>query len=421
MIKKGYKITALGQIPEEWEIKRLGEVTNILTGGTPDTKQREYWENGTIPWMPSGDINQLIIRNVSKNITEEGMKNSPAKNIPKDSIMIALNGQGKTKGMVGLLEIDTTCNQSLAGVLPSNHFNSKFLFYQLQNRYIEIRNLAGTDARNGLNLSLLKEIEIVLPRKKEQKKIGEILYNVDEQIEITDNLIEKTKELKKGLMQRLLTKGIGHSRFKDTEIGRIPEEWQVKRLGEVCEVKGGKRLPKGLQLIDDNNGYPYIRVSDMYMGGINKADIKYLPLEAVEAIKNYKINSDDLFISVAGTIGIVGEVPEGLDGANLTENADKLCNIKTNKNFLLWVLQSDIIQGIIDNEKTTNAQPKLALTRIKEFLLPIPSKKEQAQISLILSSINKQIKQYESKKEKLQELKKGLMQKLLTGSIRVKV
>lgn len=205
--------------------------------------------------------------------------------------------------------------------------------------------------------------------------------------------------------------------YKKTEVGVIPEDWEVKKLEEVCNVKGGKRLPKGYQLLDEKTKNPYIRVADMYEGGINLKNIKYVPHEAADKIKNYKISKDDLFISVAGTLGIVGTIPPVLDDANLTENADKLCNIKINKEFLMRVLQSTSIQNIIEAEKTSNAQPKLALSRIKEFIIPVPSREEQEKIAEILSTVDSQIDNTENLIEKSKELKKGLMQKLLTKGI----
>lgn len=200
--------------------------------------------------------------------------------------------------------------------------------------------------------------------------------------------------------------------YKQTKIGKLPNDWEVSKLSDVCEIKGGKRLPKGYELQEHKNNIPYIRVADMYMGGICLDNIKYVPAEIADKIKNYKISSKDLFISVAGTLGIVGEVPEELDGANLTENADKLCNIKIDKKYLLNVLQSEVIQTIILSEMTNNAQPKLALTRIKEFLIPIPSIEEQEKIAEILSTWDSAIEKQEQLIEKKKEFKKGLMQNL---------
>lgn len=206
--------------------------------------------------------------------------------------------------------------------------------------------------------------------------------------------------------------------YKQTKIGKLPNDWEVSKLSDVCEIKGGKRLPKGYELQEHKNNIPYIRVADMYMGGICLDNIKYVPAEIADKIKNYKISSKDLFISVAGTLGIVGEVPEELDGANLTENADKLCNIKIDKKYLLNVLQSEVIQTIILSEMTNNAQPKLALTRIKEFLIPIPSIEEQEKIAEILSTWDSSIEKQEQLIQKKKEFKKGLIQRLLRGEVR---
>ncbi|NOG32838.1 restriction endonuclease subunit S [Halomonas sp. TBZ9] len=198
----------------------------------------------------------------------------------------------------------------------------------------------------------------------------------------------------------------------------VPEGWDLKTIGEVADVKGGKRLPKGYQLTAENTGFPYIRVTDMFDGGVDVASIKYVPEEIAPKISRYRIEKDDIFITVAGTLGLIGEVPEELGGANLTENADRLTNIKCNKRFLLEVLRSPIVQKPIDEEKTQNAQPKLALTRIKGFLVPIPPPRTK-KIAQILSTWDQAITATEHLLENSQQGKKGLMQQLLTGKKRL--
>ena len=205
--------------------------------------------------------------------------------------------------------------------------------------------------------------------------------------------------------------------YKETEIGIIPEDWEVKKLGEVADVKGGKRIPKGFTLVDEDTGYPYIRVADMNNGGVSLNDIKYVPIEVVEKISKYRISSKDIYISVAGTLGIVGVIPEALENANLTENADKICDIKCNRDFLAYFLRGKYIQKIIDNEKTLGAQPKLALTRIKTFNIALPPIKEQKKIAEILSTTDKHIEDLDRLIEDYELLKKGMMQKLLTEGI----
>ena len=128
-----------------------------------------------------------------------------------------------------------------------------------------------------------------------------------------------------------------------------------------------------------------------------------------------------MFITVAGTLGIVGKIPNELDGANLTENADKLTNIKCDKTFLLYVMMSSIIQRYIEAESTQNAQPKLALARIRGFKVPLPNLEEQQKIATVLTNADKEIELLEQQLADLQQEKKALMQVLLTGKKRVRI
>jgi type I restriction enzyme S subunit len=205
--------------------------------------------------------------------------------------------------------------------------------------------------------------------------------------------------------------------YKLTEVGMIPEEWDLKRLADIADVKGGKRLPKGEQLTDNPTKHPYIRVSDMHMGGIDSSNIKYVPDDLWPNIRQYTITKNDLFISVAGTLGIVGAIPDSLDGANLTENADKICNIKCSRHFLLYYLQSDQIKETINNSCTVCAQPKLAIEQIKGFQVLLPSLPEQQKIAEILSTVDEHISETEDLIAHTKTLKQGMMQRLLTKGI----
>ena len=414
-------MTELGEIPTEWKVNTLGEISLGKGEYGIGASATEYME-GMPRYLRITDIgdNCRILFNDIKGLDDENYKRYILK---YGDIVFARTGNTTGKGYV---YEEKDGELVYAGFLIKFSINnkiakSKFIKYIIQSkRYWDWVGVMSTrSGQPGINSNEYSSFNIQIPPIEEQEKIASILSTVDEQIDNVDELIEKNKELKKGLMQQLLTKGIAHTKFKKTEIGEIPEEWEVRKIGDICDVRGGKRLPKGYQLEDENNGFPYIRVADMCMGGVKLSEIKYVPEDAVEKIKNYKISKDDLFISVAGTLGIVGKIPEELDGANLTENADKLCNIKIDKLYLMKVLQSELVQSIIDSEKTTNAQPKLALTRIKEFLIPVPNNEEQMKISMILSEIDDKIEEYENKKTKIEELKKGLMQRLLTGKIRV--
>ena len=210
-------------------------------------------------------------------------------------------------------------------------------------------------------------------------------------------------------------KAVPELRFKEFE-----DKWKTKRLENLADVKGGKRIPKGYSLQEDNNGNPYITVSDMRNGTVSLPNIRFVPKEVIQKISNYRIKTSDLFISVAGTLGIIGKIPKELENANLTENANKLTNLKCDQEFLLQYLQTNKLDKLIENVKTSNAQPKLAIYAIKAFIVNHPSLPEQQKIASFLSVVDKKIQQLSRKRELLEIYKKGVMQKLFSQEIRFK-
>ena len=205
-----------------------------------------------------------------------------------------------------------------------------------------------------------------------------------------------------------------NSEFKNTEVGKIPVDWSISKISDVSDVKSGKRLPKGHSLLDFQTPHPYIRVADMYQGSVGLDNIKYVPSNIFPKIKQYRIYVEDIFISVAGTLGIVGKIPKSLNGANLTENANKFTNIKCDQDYLLYILSSPLIQNTIQSIQTVGAQPKLALTRLREFILPLPpSRIEQEAIAQALSNTDTWIGSLEQLIAKKRLIKMGAMQELL--------
>lgn len=200
----------------------------------------------------------------------------------------------------------------------------------------------------------------------------------------------------------------------------IPSDWEVKELGEIADVKGGKRIPKGENLTVENTGFPYIRVSDMFMGGVDSSKILFIPNHIEPLVRNYKIRHGELFITVAGTIGLIGEIPLELDNANLTENANKIVVKRADNKYVLFYLMSEKIQGIIKETTTNNAQPKLALERIRELKIPLPPLPEQKAIAKVLSTMDELIQKNQQLIAQKEQRKKWLMQQLLTGKKRLK-
>lgn len=208
--------------------------------------------------------------------------------------------------------------------------------------------------------------------------------------------------------------------YKQSEVGVIPEDWEVVRLDEVANVTSGKRLPLGTMLTERDTGIPYIRVVDMTRGGVRLSDLRFVPTEVAPTIERYRVLAGDLFISVAGTLGIIGRVPKELDGANLTENADRIWGFRCNASLLLHLLLSPSVQEVIESERTVGAQPKLALVRIRGFAIPLPqSEREQEAIAEALSDADALIESLEALIAKKRQIKQGAMQELLTGKRRL--
>lgn len=167
----------------------------------------------------------------------------------------------------------------------------------------------------------------------------------------------------------------------------IPDNWCWCRIRSIANVKGGKRLPKGGNFSEFPTAHAYIRVTDMKNQTVNTGDLKYISDDVYEQIKSYTISTDDIYITIAGTIGVVGEIPEELDNMNLTENAVKVCDIKISKKYLSYVLQSQFVQNQFQDKTHQVAMPKLALERILTTSIPIPPYKEQLRLIKIIGDI----------------------------------
>ena len=167
----------------------------------------------------------------------------------------------------------------------------------------------------------------------------------------------------------------------------LPSNWIWTRLSTIANVLGGKRIPAGRKLTTENTGHIYIRVSDMKDGGVSTDNLLYVPKDIYPSISRYIINSSDVFITVAGTIGRIGKIPPELDGANLTENADRLVIHLIDQDWLISFLQSPYIQYQIADCTTKVGQPKLAIARIENLLIPLPPLAEQRRIVKALSNV----------------------------------
>ncbi|MCD7938291.1 MAG: restriction endonuclease subunit S, partial [Tannerellaceae bacterium] len=198
-------------------------------------------------------------------------------------------------------------------------------------------------------------------------------------------------------------------------------EWEEKKLGEVSDILSGKRIPKGMTFSSQKTNRRYITVSDMGDLYVNPANLQYIDENVEKQIYKYKVLENDLIISVAGTIGKINIIDKLVSGENLTENCNRLTNFRDiHYKYLYYTMIGDTFQSIVNSTKTVGTQPKLALTRIRDFTAFFPSFQEQQKIASFLTTVDKRITLLTQKKEKLEQYKKGVMQKIFNREIRFK-
>jgi type I restriction enzyme M protein len=278
----------------KWPTVPLGEMCTFMTGGTPTSTVAEYYDGGIVPWLVSGDIHGFEIWDCAKRITPKAVQNSNARVLPKDSVLIALNGQGKTRGTVALLRMDgATCNQSLVAISPANPQKviSEFIFWTLRSMYSDIRALTGDSERSGLNIPILKSIQIPLPPLDVQKQI------------VTE--IEGYQKVINGARAVL-----------DHYRPHIPihPDWPMVTIGEVCTVNPRK---SELNEMDETTLVSFVPMSDL-----NENEIKFQPKETkklseVTTSYTYFKNDDVLLAKVTpcfenGKAGIAKNLVNGI-------------------------------------------------------------------------------------------------------------
>ena len=411
-----YKDTPIGKIPVDWEVIRLSDICDVIGGSTPSTARKDFW-NGDIPFATPTDITNLHGREISdtkQKITQEGLSSCGTRLLPAGSVLLTSRA---TIGACAINARPMATNQGFASLVCSEKAYNWYIFYEMMLRKNELQRLGSGSTFKEVSKNSLRQLNITLPPLAEQKKIAEILSTVDEAIEKTDQVIEKTKEAKKGLMHRLLTRGIGHKKFKKTELGEIPTNWVISSIGEISNMRrGASPRPIGDLSYFSNIGRGWVRISDV------TSSYKYLKntsqyLSGKGISKSVKVNPGDLIMSICATIGkaiILDSEACIHDGFVFFSDLSE----KINSEFLFYVLQKN--ESYFVKKGQIGSQGNLNTDIVKRTLFPLPLFPEQKRITEIISTIDSAIERESKHKHQLAFLKTGLIQVLLTGRIRVK-
>lgn len=387
MVKSGYKQTEIGAIPEDWDIKHIGEFTDVTAGGTPSTSHSEYW-NGNILWMSSGELNKRRIYDVVGRITQIGYDNSSTHFIPENCVLIGLAGQGKTRGTVAINYVKLCTNQSIAAIFPSEYHNSEYLYQNLLNRYEELRDLSSGDGgRGGLNLKIIKSLPCAFPPLPEQEHIAEALSDADSMISSLEKLIAKKKAVKQGAMQELLT---GKKRLP----GFI-EPW--RKEAKIFTFAKGVQIDGSVL----RNDLPY----PVFNGGTSASGYT----------NDYNCENTVIISEGGNSCGHVNYIRRRFWAGG---HCYYITGSKVTIDFLYQLLkfhEKDIMAL-----RVGSGLPNIQKDSLDKMVFSYPKdEKEQETILEILMNMDSEIKTLEQKLTKTRQIKQGMMQQLLTGKIRL--
>lgn len=412
--ENGFKESKVGLIPDDWNVTRITDITETKAGGTPSTFKREYWD-GDIPWINSGALKDVVVREPSKYITKIGLENSVAKILPEKTVLIALTGA--TTGKVGFLDFKCSTNQSVVGILPNSDFISKYLFYYLIFSRDRILNLKSGAAQPHINKAVVDNFLVSLPEKPEQQKITFVLSKIQQAIKQQDKIIQITKELKKSLMNKLFTEGLHGEEQKETEIGLMPKSWQVRTVKNTCEKP---QYGYTESASDKPIGPKFLRITDITDKGVDWLKVPYCKCPQ-ELINKYKLEKGDiLFARIGATTGksfIVEKCPFAIYASYLIRLRTKT---ELNSMYLYYFFNSEMYWKQIDAHKGSSLKKGVNGSILASLIFPFPKKQEQEEIANILLSIDKKISQAEFKKQTLQALFRTMLNQLMTGKVRVK-
>jgi type I restriction enzyme S subunit len=410
--------------PEEWSIRQLGDVADIDVGFPfPSSAFTDTMDAAGHPLVRIRDLPNALTQTYLRGPVDHEV--ADRYRIARGDILIGMDGYFH---IVRWPHDDHLLNQRVARIrnIRSNA-DDEFLRYAIVKPIKQIEREKHFTTVKHLSMGDLRHLPVPFPPLPEQRAIAHVLRTVQQAKEATEKVITATKELKRSLMRHLFTYGpvpvdqADQVELKESEVGEIPTHWSIKQIEQIGTVKGGKRLPKGHSFAECTTPYPYIRVVDFHANGVRLDDLRYLEPSDHAAISRYIIRKADVYISIAGTIGVVGVIPDMLDGANLTENAARIvidCG-DVDQWFLTHFLHSDRGQLQITMRTTKTSQPKLALSRIKQLRIPIPPLHEQEEIARQLRAVQSKIETERVRESALAQVFDSLLQSLMTGKSRV--
>lgn len=379
-----------------WPLVKLGDLFKVTSGGTPSRRKPEYYENGTIPWIKTGDLHNKYVTSATEYITQEGLDGSSTRMYPKGTVLVAM--YGATIGACSILDIDACTNQACAAFTPSEKVDINFLYYLLKQSKSTFVKAGSGGAQPNISATFLKEFKIPLPPLAEQKRIAAILDKAD--------AIRRKRQQAINLADDFL-RSVFLDMFGDPVTN--PKGWEVYRMGDVIDFKGGHQPPKDTFIYEPKEGYVrLIQIRDF------KSDkyLTYIP----EAKAKRHFEKDDVMIARYGPP--VFQILRGLEGSYNVALMKAIPKGKILKSFIYYLLQVPAYHDVVvANSERTAGQTGVNLDLLNNFSLPLPPVSEQEKIIKTMTKMEIAMKRFNKHGVCADDLFNSLSQKAFAGEL----
>lgn len=429
-LPEGFKMTELGPLPEEWEVVRLGEIIALERG---------------VSWSKSAEATSGIGVLSIPNIREDGRVDlTPRvrilKNIPYekwitrgDVLLVGSSGSIQNVGRMGVVSDDsaeplTYASFTVRGRVNDSWMVQNFLPFLLRSPWVKFSMFSkrAADGKYNLQLRQLRDHLVPLPPLSEQKAIAYVLQTVQRAKEATEKVIQATQELKKSLMRHLFTYGpvsvdeVDKVQLKETEIGLVPEHWEVVRLGDIFEIQQGKALSPKHRI--GKSPFPFLRTANILWGQIDLSVVDEMDFTD-EEVQRFKLLPGDLLICEGGDIGRTaiwrGELSVCCYQNHIHRLRSKNQEIEA-EFYMYWMQAAILLFGLYLGQENKTTIPNLSKSRLATFAVPFPSLLKQRAIVRVLQTVDKKLQAEKIRKQALETLFQSLLHNLITGKLRVK-
>lgn len=408
------------ELPNNWQIKTLGEVCETTSGGTPSRGNKSYY-NGTIPWVKSGELNKGIIYDTEEKITEEAIKNSSAKIFPKGTLLIAL--YGATIGKLAFLGVDAATNQAVCGIYQNDAIESKYLYNFLFHKKQDLVKQGIGGAQPNISQTILKKLEIPLPNLETQQaivsKIEELFSELDKGIEDLKTAQQQLKTYQQSVLKWAFEGKLTNENVKD---GELPKGWELKTLGELGKWKGGGTPSKQNKSFWENGTNLWVSSKDMKCKNINDSIDKITDDAIVKSSAKIISKGAIMFVMRSGILRHT--LPVAIAGKELTVNQD-LQSVEPyefiDSEYLYWYIigKNQKIRQECSKDGTT--VESIDTTSLKKYNIPIaPIKEQHLIVQEIESRLSVADKMEESIAQSLQQaeaLRQSILKKAFSGEL----